>query len=69
MISLNVAITILVCLLVQLIVPLRMSEEDMEVGDEAIHGEEAYAIWGQGDRAENVKGSAIDDMDVYYSPK
>ncbi|KAM7493178.1 hypothetical protein LguiB_027787 [Lonicera macranthoides] len=68
-ISLNVVVTSLVCLLVQLIVPLRMSEEAMEVGDEAIHGEEAYAIWGNGDSAENVKGSAIDDMDVHYSPK
>lgn len=67
-ISLNVVVTSLVCLLVQLIVPLRMSEEEMEVGDEAIHGEEAYAIWGKGDRAENAKGP-IDDMDMYYSPK
>jgi len=30
-----------------------MSEEDMEIGDEAAHGEEAYAIWGQGDKLEN----------------
>ncbi|XWS27596.1 hypothetical protein CRYUN_Cryun26dG0130200 [Craigia yunnanensis] len=29
-----------------IVVPLRMPEEDMEIGDEAAHGEEAYAIWG-----------------------
>nr|GMD93592.1 ammonium transporter 3 member 1-like [Ipomoea batatas] len=53
---LNVVVTSLVCLLVKLIVPLRMSEEDMEIGDEAAHGEEAYAIWGQGDRLEKSAG-------------
>lgn len=52
----NVVMTSLICLLVQLIVPLRMSEEDMEIGDEAAHGEEAYAIWGQGDRLEKSAG-------------
>ncbi|KAE8661251.1 6-hydroxynicotinate 3-monooxygenase-like [Hibiscus syriacus] len=31
---------------VQVFVPLRMSEEEMEIGDEAAHGEEAYVIWG-----------------------
>lgn len=36
--------------MVGFIVPLRMSDEDMEIGDEAAHGEEAYAIWGQGEK-------------------
>lgn len=58
----NVVMTSLICLLVQFIVPLRMSEEDMEIGDEAAHGEEAYAIWGQGDRHEKSAGfSAYND--------
>ncbi|KAI4356947.1 hypothetical protein L6164_000926 [Bauhinia variegata] len=48
----NVLVTSLICLAIRLIVPLRMSEEDMEIGDEAAHGEEAYAIWGQGDKLE-----------------
>ncbi|XP_022718141.1 ammonium transporter 3 member 1-like [Durio zibethinus] len=42
---LNIVSTSIICRLVQQIVPLRMSEEDMEIGDEAAHGEEAYAIW------------------------
>ena len=49
--------------MVQLVVPLRMSEEDMEIGDEAAHGEEAYAIWGQGDRLENSRYSTYNDIE------
>ncbi|KAI3706817.1 hypothetical protein L6452_24800 [Arctium lappa] len=55
---LNIIMTSLVCLFVQIIVPLRMSDEQLEVGDEAVHGEEAYAIWGEGDRLENQKYSS-----------
>ncbi|KAI7988924.1 Ammonium transporter 3 member 1 [Camellia lanceoleosa] len=63
-IGVNVVITTLICLLVQLIVPLRMSEEDMEIGDEAAHGEEAYAIWDQDDRPENSRYFAYNDIEV-----
>ncbi|XP_051129896.1 ammonium transporter 2 member 5-like [Andrographis paniculata] len=62
-VSINIVITSLVCLVVKLIVPLRMTEEDMEVGDEAAHGEEAYAIWGQGDRNENSRFSLYNDVE------
>lgn len=63
-IVLNIVMTSLVCLFVQLIVPLRMSDEDMEIGDEAAHGEEAYAIWGQGERLENSRYSNYNDIEV-----
>lgn len=46
----NVISTSIICLLIQLLIPLRMSDEDMEIGDEAAHGEEAYAIWSSGER-------------------
>ncbi|KAL6212115.1 hypothetical protein ACLB2K_017336 [Fragaria x ananassa] len=59
-VTLNVVVTSLVCFLVQRIVPLRMSEEDMEIGDEAAHGEEAYAIWGQGEKLDNSRHGAYD---------
>ncbi|GKV29440.1 hypothetical protein SLEP1_g38367 [Rubroshorea leprosula] len=36
----NIVSTTLICLLVQLVVPPRMSEEDMEIGDDAAHGQE-----------------------------
>lgn len=52
---LNVVVTSLICVLIQFIVPLRMSDADMEIGDEAAHGEEAYAIWGQGEKLENSR--------------
>lgn len=52
---LNVIVTSLICVLLQYIVPLRMSEEDMAIGDEAAHGEEAYAIWGQGEKMDSSK--------------
>ncbi|KAJ8751725.1 hypothetical protein K2173_025898 [Erythroxylum novogranatense] len=48
--TLNVVSTSVICLLIKQVVPLRMSEEDMETGDDAVHGEEAYAIWGDGSR-------------------
>lgn len=60
---LNVVMTSLICLLVRLFVPLRMTEEDMEIGDEAAHGEEAYAIWGQGERMENSRFS-VNDLEL-----
>ncbi|XP_061355199.1 ammonium transporter 2 member 5 [Gastrolobium bilobum] len=61
---LNVISTSLICLFIGFLVPLRMSEEDMDIGDEAAHGEEAYAIWGQGDKLENSSskyGSSVYD--------
>lgn len=64
----NVIITSLICLLIRLWMPLRMSEEDMEVGDEAAHGEEAYAIWGQGDKLDSsvfkYGSSLYDDLEA-----
>ncbi len=28
---------------------LQMSEEDLLIGDDAVHGEEAYVFWGGGE--------------------
>ena len=46
----NLAVTSIICLLIKLVVPLRMSEEALEIGDDAVHGEEAYAFYGDGRR-------------------
>lgn len=46
----NVIITSLICIVISRIVDLRMKDEDLEVGDDAAHGEEAYALWGDGER-------------------
>lgn len=65
-IALNVVVTSLICIAVRFVVPLRMSDEDMEIGDEAAHGEEAYAIWGQGDKLDNSRygGSNYNDIEA-----
>ncbi|KAH9304723.1 hypothetical protein KI387_009127, partial [Taxus chinensis] len=47
---LNIVMTSLICGAIQLIVPLRMSDEALQAGDDAAHGEEAYALWGDGEK-------------------
>ncbi|KAJ6774707.1 AMMONIUM TRANSPORTER [Salix purpurea] len=41
--------TSLICILISRTVDLRMKEDDQEIGDDAVHGEEAYARWGDGE--------------------
>ncbi|KAK7840388.1 ammonium transporter 2 [Quercus suber] len=41
---LNIVTTSIICNVVGLVVPLRLSEEELQTGDDAIHGEEAYAL-------------------------
>ncbi|KAK1326479.1 Ammonium transporter 3 member 2 [Acorus calamus] len=47
----NVAATSLICIAIGRVVALRMKEEDLHVGDDAAHGEEAYALWGDGEKS------------------
>ncbi len=49
-IALNVVVTYILLKLISFVVPLRMSEEDLLVGDDAAHGEQAYALYGDGER-------------------
>ena len=49
-IALNLIVTYILLKLISLIVPLRMSEEELLIGDDAVHGEEAYAFYGDGER-------------------
>lgn len=51
----NVVITTLILLAIRLLIPLRMPEEDLVIGDDAVHGEEAYALWGDGERYDPSK--------------
>ncbi|KAJ6862361.1 ammonium transporter 3 member 1 [Populus alba x Populus x berolinensis] len=59
----------IICILIRLVVPLGMSNEDLEIGDDAAHGEEAYATWGNGDRQENsfYRGSINPKMELSAS--
>lgn len=62
-ICLNVAVTSLICLLVGLVVPLRLSKGEMHVGDEAIHGERGFALVGDGERFEIAKNNSVYDIE------
>ncbi|KAI4301916.1 hypothetical protein L6164_035152 [Bauhinia variegata] len=41
----NVVMTTFICLFVRTIVPLRLDEDALIIGDKAVHGEEAFALW------------------------
>jgi Amt family ammonium transporter len=49
-IAANAVATAVILKLISLFVPLRMSERMLEIGDDAVHGEEAYALHGEGGR-------------------
>lgn len=42
--------TSIICIFISRIVNLRMDEDALEIGDDAAHGEEAYALWGDGEK-------------------
>lgn len=46
----NIVITSLICVAIRVVIPLRMSEEELQFGDEEVHGESAYALWGDGEK-------------------
>ncbi|KAM3287747.1 ammonium transporter 2 [Capsicum chacoense] len=46
----NIVATTLILLAIRLFIPLRMSDEQLMIGDDAVHGEEAYALWGDGEK-------------------
>ncbi|KAF3949197.1 hypothetical protein CMV_024903 [Castanea mollissima] len=57
----NVVATSIILNVIRLIIPLRMTDEEIEIGDDAAHGEEAYALQGQGRRekfTQNGNGNA-----------
>ena len=56
-IGLNIFMTSLICVFIKYVlrIPLRMSEEHLEVGDDAVHGELAYAIFYEGQHS-HIKG-------------
>lgn len=49
-ISWNLIVTSIICVVIRFLIPLRMSEEQLAIGDDAVHGEEAYALWGDGEK-------------------
>ena len=47
--------------------PLWLSDEDINVGDNAIHGEEADALWGDGEKFDNSKHNYVYDVEEFPS--
>ncbi|KAL1804627.1 hypothetical protein DCAR_0830420 [Daucus carota subsp. sativus] len=46
----NIISTTIILLVIKVFIPLRMPDEELNIGDDAAHGEEAYALWGDGER-------------------
>jgi len=57
----NVVMTSLILLVIRLVIPLRMSDEQLLIGDDAVHGEEAYALWGDGEKYDISKHGWSDE--------
>ncbi|XP_059295454.1 ammonium transporter 3 member 2-like [Lycium ferocissimum] len=45
----NIVATMLILLAIRLFIPLRMADEQIMIGDAAVHGHEAYDLWGDGE--------------------
>ncbi|CAL9048709.1 unnamed protein product [Musa acuminata subsp. burmannicoides] len=61
----NVVMTTLICVAIRYVMPLRMSEEQLAIGDDAVHGEEAYALWGDGEKYDSTKHGVHDDETLH----
>ncbi|KAK9290001.1 hypothetical protein L1049_008164 [Liquidambar formosana] len=57
----NVLVTSIILLVIRVLIPLRMSEEELRIGDDAAHGEEAYALAGQGKRERSIRNGGEHD--------
>ena len=64
----NVVMTSIICIVVKLVVPLRMPEEELLIGDDAVHGEEAYALWGDGEKYDSSKHGFYSDDTQHQRP-
>lgn len=64
----NIVVTSIICVVIKVVVPLRMSEEELLVGDDAVHGEEAYALWGDGETYDESKHALYADDTTHHKP-
>lgn len=60
----NVVVTTLILFAIKLVTPLRMPDEQLMIGDDAAHGEEAYALWGDGEQYEATRNGPLLNSDV-----
>ncbi|XP_021282894.1 ammonium transporter 3 member 2-like [Herrania umbratica] len=64
-IVLNIVMTSIICWFIRLIVPLRLSDEELEIGDDTVHGEQAFALWHDGERFVTSKHNKVYDTDDF----
>ncbi|KAJ0987654.1 hypothetical protein J5N97_006010 [Dioscorea zingiberensis] len=66
----NVVVTTIILIVIGKFTPLRMSEEELAIGDDAAHGEEAYALWGDGERYDATRhGSVYGDQGLIVNSR
>lgn len=53
----NIVSTTIILLFIRLFIPLRMPDHELMIGDDAVHGEEAYALWGDGEKYDPTRHS------------
>ncbi|XP_022744268.1 ammonium transporter 3 member 2-like [Durio zibethinus] len=64
-IILNIVMTSIICWLIGLIVPLRLSDEELELGDDAVHGEQAFALCHDREKFVTSKHNKVYDTDDF----
>ncbi|KAH7520957.1 ammonium transporter 3 member 2 [Ziziphus jujuba] len=66
----NLVVTSIICIAIGLLIPLRMPEKELLIGDDAVHGEEAYALWGDGEKYDFTKheGYSEDTSNLHPNP-
>ncbi|KAL5550773.1 hypothetical protein UlMin_000949 [Ulmus minor] len=57
----NILATSIILQVIKVVIPLRMTEEELTIGDDAAHGEEAYALAGQGQREQSTRNGIKQD--------
>nr|GFB18216.1 ammonium transporter 2 [Tanacetum cinerariifolium] len=55
----NLVSTTIILLVIKIFMPLRMPDHELMIGDDAVHGEEAYALWGDGEKYDPDRHGAI----------
>lgn len=55
----NIFATTLILFFVKNFIPLRMADEQLLIGDDAAHGEEAYALWGDGEKYDATRQATM----------
>lgn len=63
----NIVATTIIILFIKLFIPLRMPDEEILIGDDAVHGEEAYALWADGEKYDNSKQGWYSDNTQHFN--